>query len=52
MIKTKYVVGDVVVIDGKQLVVVYVEAWSDVLYVHQAIYKLSNGIWCNEEDLV
>lgn len=52
MIKTKYVVGDVVVVGGVQLVVLAVSASSIELYQYCATYLLSDGIWYIEEELV
>lgn len=52
MIKTKYVVGDVVVVDGKQQVIIHIEADNDSLYTENDVnYKLSNGKWYNEVDI-
>lgn len=49
MIKTKYVVGDVVVVDGKQEVVLVVDACQWSLYGQAAVqYKLSDGLWHDE----
>ena len=52
MIKTKYVVGDVVVMDGKALVVCAVSASSIELYQYCAEYYLSDDKWYLEEELV
>ena len=51
MIKTKYVVGDVVVVDGKQLVVRGVEAFQSSLYeAPNVLYLLSDGSWYSEDE--
>lgn len=52
MIKTKYVVGDVVVVDGVQLVVLAVDASSYTLHQYCATYLLSDGEWYHEDELV
>ena len=51
MIRTKYVVGDVVVVNGKQAVVIYVAVQMDSLYTFEVDYKLSNGCWYTEVDI-
>lgn len=51
MIKTKYVVGDVVVVGGKQLVVRGVEAYQASLYGAPGVmYLLSDGSWYSEDE--
>lgn len=52
MIKTKYVVGDVVTLDGKALVVRAVDASSYELHQYCATYLLSDDEWYHEEELV
>lgn len=51
MIKTKYVVGDVVVVNGKQEVVIIVDAISGSLYSYRASYRLSDQQWYDEEEI-
>lgn len=53
MIISKYVVGDVVVIDGKQQIVFVVDLGCSY-ELHQkvdTIYKLNNGKWYFEDEL-
>lgn len=53
MIKTKYAVGDVVVVNGKQLVVYIVSAIQRSLYTAPEVtYWLSDGDFYDAEDLV
>lgn len=52
MIKTKFVVGDVVVINGKQEVVRWVEAFQTSLDDVEVNYKLSNDKRYEESELV
>lgn len=53
MIKTKYVVGDVVFINEKAIVIVGVHAYRHSLYEKpDVMYRLSNGIFLKEEELV
>ena len=52
MIKTKYVVGDVVVFEGKQRVIICVDALSTSLYKDSLIaYRFSNGDWYTQDEL-
>ena len=51
MIKTKYVVGDVVFINEKAVVVVGVYANKHSLYENSdVLYRLSNGTYLKEEE--
>ena len=52
MIKTKYVVGDVVTLNGKALVVRAVSASSYELHQYCATYLLSDDKLYLEEELV
>lgn len=52
MIKTKYVVGDVVVVNGKQEVVQAVIASQYSLYEPPTVtYDLSNGLWLDDAEI-
>lgn len=51
MLRTKYVVGDVVVVDGKQLVVRGVDAYQYSLYeAPNVLYRLSDGALYSEDE--
>lgn len=53
MIISKYVVGDVVVIDGKQQIILVVDHGASY-ELHQKLetmYKLNNGKWYFEDEL-
>ena len=49
--KTKFVVGDVVVYDGRQYVILGVSSSSWELYNSYTLYLLSNGEWMHEDDI-
>lgn len=53
MIISKYVVGDVVIVDGKQQVVFIVSlGFSHALHERSGtMYKLNDGMWYHEEAL-
>ena len=49
--KTRFVVGDVVIYDGRQYVIRGVSSSSWKLYDSYTLYLLSNGEWMHEDEL-